>query len=53
MGCGISNSNSAIKAAPASISWNSDMLGGRIPKKFGHPRDHKFSGYDFGLRVRV
>ncbi len=45
MGCGSS------KKIGTALTWETDMIGGRIRKRQGHPTHYRMDGYEFGIRV--
>ena len=47
MGCGSS------RTIVSTLTWDTDLIDGRIRKRHGHPSTHRTDGYEFGIRVRV
>jgi serine/threonine protein kinase len=47
MGCGSS------RTIASTLTWETDLIGGRIRKRQGHPSHYRMDGYELGIRVRA
>lgn len=47
MGCGSS------KTIATAMTWETDLIGGRIRKRQGNPSNYRMDGYEIGIRVRA